>query len=55
MDAVISIAVIHHFTTNARRMHAIKEILRVLKSGGRACVSVWAIEQQIDGIPTVGD
>lgn len=44
-DAVISIAVIHHFSTLERRMRAISEILRVLKPGGLGCITVWAFEQ----------
>uniref|UniRef100_A0A0M3ILZ5 Methyltransf_11 domain-containing protein n=1 Tax=Ascaris lumbricoides TaxID=6252 RepID=A0A0M3ILZ5_ASCLU len=44
-DAVISIAVIHHMSTEKRRMRAIEELLRVLTIGGRACITVWAMEQ----------
>ena len=45
-DAAISIAVIHHFSTIERRIMAIKEILRVIKIGGRALITVWAKEQK---------
>lgn len=45
MDAAISIAVIHHFSTYQRRLKALKELERVLRIGGKACVTVWALEQ----------
>ncbi|XP_048837513.1 LOW QUALITY PROTEIN: alkylated DNA repair protein alkB homolog 8 [Brienomyrus brachyistius] len=45
-DACISIAVIHHFSTQERRLSAIKELIRLLKPGGRALISVWALEQE---------
>jgi SAM-dependent methyltransferase len=41
----ISIAVIHHFSTVENRIHALREIHRVLKVGGEALVTVWAFEQ----------
>jgi ubiquinone/menaquinone biosynthesis C-methylase UbiE len=41
-DAVLSIAVIHHLQTRAERQKAIQEIVRVMKPGGQALVSVWA-------------
>ncbi|KAM9431905.1 tRNA (carboxymethyluridine(34)-5-O)-methyltransferase alkbh8 isoform 2-T2 [Clarias gariepinus] len=45
-DAVISIAVIHHFSTQERRLAAVKELVRLLKVGGRALIYVWAMEQE---------
>ncbi|KAF6217209.1 hypothetical protein GE061_001563 [Apolygus lucorum] len=45
-DAVLSIAVIHHFATRERRIGAIKELARVLRIGGRLVISVWAMEQR---------
>ncbi|TRY92045.1 hypothetical protein DNTS_006469 [Danionella cerebrum] len=45
-DACISIAVIHHFSTTERRRAAVRELLRLLKAGGRALVYVWAMEQE---------
>ncbi|XP_042271239.1 alkylated DNA repair protein alkB homolog 8 [Thunnus maccoyii] len=45
-DACISIAVIHHFSTQERRLAAVRELLRLLKSGGRALIYVWAFEQE---------
>ncbi|KAI3662442.1 hypothetical protein MP638_003582 [Amoeboaphelidium occidentale] len=44
-DHVISIAVIHHFSTHERRVDAVLELLRVLKKGGRMLIFVWAFEQ----------
>ncbi|CAO3591045.1 unnamed protein product [Absidia cylindrospora] len=41
----ISIAVIHHFSTPERRISAIKELLRIVKPGGKVLVFVWALEQ----------
>lgn len=51
-DFAVSIAVIHHLSTAARRVAAIQEILRVLKPatdlqpGGRALIYAWALEQK---------
>ncbi|XP_071478397.1 tRNA (carboxymethyluridine(34)-5-O)-methyltransferase ALKBH8-like [Diadema antillarum] len=46
VDACICIAVIHHLSTMSRRIQAVKEISRVLRSGGQALVTVWAMEQE---------
>ncbi|EAL48155.1 methyltransferase domain containing protein [Entamoeba histolytica HM-1:IMSS-B] len=45
-DAAISIAVVHHFSTFERRVAAIQEIIRTIKVGGRALITVWAKEQK---------
>nr|XP_012142443.1 PREDICTED: uncharacterized protein LOC105662676 isoform X1 [Megachile rotundata]XP_012142444.1 PREDICTED: uncharacterized protein LOC105662676 isoform X1 [Megachile rotundata]XP_012142445.1 PREDICTED: uncharacterized protein LOC105662676 isoform X1 [Megachile rotundata]XP_012142446.1 PREDICTED: uncharacterized protein LOC105662676 isoform X1 [Megachile rotundata]XP_012142447.1 PREDICTED: uncharacterized protein LOC105662676 isoform X1 [Megachile rotundata] len=45
-DAVLSIAVVHHFATTERRVHALRELARVLRIGGRLVISVWAMEQR---------
>ncbi|KAK2847126.1 hypothetical protein Q5P01_010125 [Channa striata] len=45
-DACISIAVIHHFSTQERRLAALRELVRLLKPGGRALIYVWAFEQE---------
>ncbi|GMM33683.1 tRNA (carboxymethyluridine(34)-5-O)-methyltransferase [Saccharomycopsis crataegensis] len=45
-DFVISIAVIHHFSTPERRIEAIKHIISKLNVGGEALIYVWALEQQ---------
>ena len=44
-DAVICIAVLHHLSSEARRLAALAELARVLRVGGRALVTVWALEQ----------
>uniref|UniRef100_A0A8B9S626 Methyltransferase type 11 domain-containing protein n=1 Tax=Apteryx owenii TaxID=8824 RepID=A0A8B9S626_APTOW len=45
-DAVLSIAVIHHFSTKERRTRAIKEMARILRVGGQIMIYVWAMEQK---------
>ena len=45
-DAVICIAVIHHFANEERRKKCLREISRILKVGGTAFVTAWAIEQK---------
>jgi tRNA (uracil-5-)-methyltransferase TRM9 len=44
-DVVLSVAVIHHFSTQERRIQAIQELFRVLKPGGKLFIQVWALEQ----------
>ena len=41
----MSIAVIHHLSTETRRLQAIQEINRILKIGGEALIYVWVYEQ----------
>lgn len=45
LDASICIAVLHHLSTEERRLAAIKECVRILKPGGRTFIQVWALEQ----------
>lgn len=53
-DFAISIAVIHHLSTSARRIEAVKCVLDILKrpshpdfhDGGRTLIYVWALEQK---------
>lgn len=45
-DFAISIAVIHHFATEERRIEAIRRILSKLKVGGQFLVYCWALEQE---------
>lgn len=52
-DFAISIAVIHHFSSPARRVASIRSILAALKApsndepdGGKALIYVWALEQK---------
>ncbi|CAN8002212.1 unnamed protein product, partial [Ixodes hexagonus] len=51
-DACLSIAVLHHLATPERREAAVREILRLLRPGGRALVYVWALEQHGEGNST---
>uniref|UniRef100_A0A1I8P077 Methyltransferase type 11 domain-containing protein n=1 Tax=Stomoxys calcitrans TaxID=35570 RepID=A0A1I8P077_STOCA len=45
-DAVLSIAVVHHFATTERRVNALRELARILRIGGRVVITVWALEQR---------
>eukprot|EP01125_Pyxidicula_operculata_P019315 TRINITY_DN6997_c0_g1_i1.p1 TRINITY_DN6997_c0_g1~~TRINITY_DN6997_c0_g1_i1.p1 ORF type:complete len:597 (-),score=136.12 TRINITY_DN6997_c0_g1_i1:303-2093(-) len=45
-DIVLSIAVIHHFSTELHRIKALEELTRILRPGGRMLVYVWAMEQE---------
>lgn len=44
-DVVISIAVLHHMSSVKRRVEALKEIGRILRPGGKAMVTSWAMDQ----------
>lgn len=44
-DFAISIAVVHHWTTRERRVQAIRHILSKVKTGGKALIYCWALEQ----------
>ncbi len=44
-DYAMSIAVIHHLSTEIRRLQALQEITRILKKNGEALIYVWAFEQ----------
>ncbi|XP_022744240.1 alkylated DNA repair protein alkB homolog 8-like isoform X2 [Durio zibethinus] len=45
-DAAISIAVLHHLSTENRRKKAIEELVRVVRKGGLVLITVWAVEQE---------
>ncbi|GMH22244.1 hypothetical protein Nepgr_024087 [Nepenthes gracilis] len=45
-DAAISIAVLHHLSTENRRRKAIEELVRVVRKGGLVLITVWAVEQE---------
>lgn len=45
-DAVISVAVLHHLSTEGRRKKAVKEMYGLLKNhGGQGFITVWAKEE----------
>jgi alkylated DNA repair protein alkB family protein 8 len=44
-DAVINVAVLHHISTRERRVAAVKELIRIVRTGGKICISAWADEQ----------
>ena len=46
VDRVISIAVVHHFSTDSLRIQAISEFHRILRVGGQVLIYVWAYEQE---------
>lgn len=45
-DRVICIAVLHHLSSDERRMDAIKELLRITKKDGKVLITVWACEDE---------
>lgn len=45
-DFAISIAVIHHFASEERRIEAISSILQALRQGGELLIYCWALEQE---------
>ena len=44
-DNTMSVAVIHHISSQERRIQAIKELVRVTKPGGSIFIEVWAMKQ----------
>ena len=44
-DHILSIASFHHLATRERRIKALVEMARVVKSGGSMLLSVWSIRQ----------
>ena len=51
-DAAISIAVLHHLSTESRRRKAIEELIRVVHKGGLVLITVWAVEQEDQALLT---
>lgn len=43
-DSIISIAVIHHLSTEIRRIEMIRNIIQMLKSNGTCLITAWASE-----------
>jgi len=46
-DGLVCIAVIHHLATEERRKQAIRELIRVVKPGGKILIEVWSYEASI--------
>jgi ubiquinone/menaquinone biosynthesis C-methylase UbiE len=44
-DAIICIAVFHHLSSDDNRIHALLEMKRLIKCGGKILLSVWSINQ----------
>lgn len=42
-DAAISIAVLHHVSSLERRRLAVEDVVRMIKPGGRALITVWCV------------
>jgi len=51
-DSVVCIAVLHHISTESRRIESLKECMRVVKVGGCGLFYAWAMEQTVDAVPT---
>jgi tRNA (uracil-5-)-methyltransferase TRM9 len=50
LDYTLSIAVIHHLRDRADRIHALRELARVTRLGGRCLITVWArVQNEGDG------
>lgn len=50
-DCVLCVAALHHLPSREGRLAALDETARVLRDGGEALVSVWAIEHpRFDGV-----
>jgi hypothetical protein len=47
-DAVLSVAVLHHLSTQPRRVAAVAELLRCVRPGGQVLIYAWAKEQGVD-------
>lgn len=45
-DAAISVAVLHHLSTESRRIKAIQELIRTVRKHGLVLITVWAAEQE---------
>lgn len=46
-DAIICIAVFHHFSCDENRLKVLNEIYRLLKPDGKILLSVWSINQPL--------
>jgi hypothetical protein len=52
-DAVISIAVLHHLSTQEHRIQAVKELVRIARPGAHVLIYVWAV--RIPPLPCPAD
>ncbi|KAI1302351.1 Alkylated DNA repair protein alkB -like protein 8 [Halotydeus destructor] len=43
-DGALCCGVLHHLSTTERRIYALREIARLLRTGGKVLISVWAFE-----------
>ncbi len=48
VDYVLSIAVVHHLSSYQRRMKSLRELVRILRPGGKLLIQVWAMKQPDD-------
>lgn len=48
VDVLLCVSVIHHLSTEDRRLQAAMELFRVLKPGGCMLVHAWSLEQETD-------
>lgn len=46
MDSILCIAVLHHISSEERRLQVLKEALRVLKLNGTGLITVWSTQQE---------
>ncbi|KER27599.1 hypothetical protein T265_05412 [Opisthorchis viverrini] len=46
LDYFLCIAVLHHLSTEPRRLQALEELAQLLRPGGRGLIQVWAKEQR---------
>ena len=44
-DAALSIAMLHHLSTRARRLAALRQLTRIVRPGGRILVYAWSQHQ----------
>eukprot|EP00850_Spirogloea_muscicola_P015520 SM000119S25663 [mRNA] locus=s119:306434:309879:+ [translate_table: standard] len=45
-EAAVSIAVLHHLSSEQRRRRAIEELVRIVQPGCKVLITVWAAEQE---------
>lgn len=54
-DYAMSISVIHHLSSEERRMQAIRELVRIVKPGGQILFNMWSVEHQEKRVFQQGD